>query len=501
MSTTLAPSGVPLTVYPYEDFQGIDASRDKAALDTGQKQHLITISNGFADWRGSIVRDSGAEQRTTGDKVISHVTFFGRDLACWAQRDGGGTTLMSDRGHGALEIYPRNGVVTSTVFNNRVFFACRNYLMYEYDGFSFTANQAASQPVPAYTTSIQRRLAIAGEPGSRTVVNLSRVDDPTVFPADEDVSSTAVTKAADIDVANIIGTSDEIRGLGVFENNRLVVFTYDKAVLYILNPDYTLWEIDDKSNIQVGTISHNTIAQAGSDLLFCARDGVHSIRRSDTNGVTIYAVPMSNKIDLTYRELLASVDDEEMISAFFDQDQGQYNIFFPKTDYLSTRLTLTLNPMAGGESKWSTGDFLNANCGATLGGVTVFGTPGGIWERGQIEDMMEVSPEMVVESPILWQGALNDTKESYSFILQASGKGEVQVEAFDERGRYMSSMQFLIEGGSVDDKFPDVPLNRQYQRKFEHRYRGVQFRFTASGTGLLKIIGFAVLVRGGSEEK
>ncbi|MDP7637269.1 MAG: hypothetical protein QF577_06955, partial [Phycisphaerae bacterium] len=201
MSTTLAPSGVPLTVYPYEDFQGIDASRDKAALDTGQKQHLTTISNGFADWRGSIVRDSGAEQRTTGDKVISHVTFFGRDLACWAQKDGGGTTLMSDRGHGVLEIYPRNGVVTSTVFNNRVFFACRDYMMYEYDGFSFTANKAASQPVPSYTASIQRRLAIAGEPGSRTVVNLSRVDDPTVFPADEDVSSTAVTKAADIDVA------------------------------------------------------------------------------------------------------------------------------------------------------------------------------------------------------------------------------------------------------------------------------------------------------------
>ena len=111
--------------------------------------------------------------------------------------------------------------------------------------------------------------------------------------------------------------------------------------------------------------------------------------------------------------------------------------------------------------------------------------------------MEEFSPEMVVTTPILWQGSINDTKESYSFILQATGKGELQVEAFDERGRYLSALQFLIQDGGADDKFPDVPLNRQYERKFEHRYRGVQFRFTTRGKGLLKIIGFAVTVRQG----
>jgi hypothetical protein len=497
MSTTYAPSGVQVKVYPYEDFQGIDASRDKSALDTGQKQHLITINNGYADWRGSIVRDPGATQRTAGDKVITHVQFFGRDLACWSQKDGGGITLTSERDHSALEVYPRSAVVTSCVFNNKVVFASRDYEMYEYDGFSFIKNKANSKPRPAYIASVQRRLAVAGAPGRRTVIDFSRVDDPTIFPDDEDPDSTSVTKAADIDVANIIGTSDEIKGLGVFENNRLIVFTNDQALMYVLHPDFTQWEIDDKSNIRVGTISHNTISQAGSDLLFCARDGVHSIRRSDTNGVTIFAVPMSNKIDLVYRALVKSVDDPETISAYFDQDEGQYNIFFPTSDYLCTRLTITLNPMAGGESKWSTGDFLNARCGRVLGGITLLGTPGGIWERKQVEDITEFSPELVVDTPILWQGALNDIKESYSFVLQATGQGELQVEAFDERGRYLSSMQFLIEEGGADGKFPDVPLSRQFERKFEHRYRGVQFRFTTRGKGLLKIIGFAVMVRGG----
>ena len=46
MSTTYAPSGVKTKIYPYEDFQGIYASRDKGALDTGQNQHLISIVNG-----------------------------------------------------------------------------------------------------------------------------------------------------------------------------------------------------------------------------------------------------------------------------------------------------------------------------------------------------------------------------------------------------------------------------------------------------------------------
>jgi hypothetical protein len=495
MSTTQAPSGVKVKVYPYEDFQGIDTSRDKAALDTGQKQHLLSVDDGYSDWRGAIVRDAGAFQRTEGDKLIKHVTFFGRDLLAWAEKSGGGITLKSERGHEAFEVFPSNGAPTAALFNNRTIYMCRDMPMYQYNGVKWSKIESKSNPKPAFGVAIQRRLAISGAPNKRTVIDISRVDREGVFPEDEDIQSLDVTKAADIDVANIIGTADEIKGLGVFETNRLAVFTNDQTVLYQISPDFTQWALDDKANIKVGTISHNTIKQAGSDLMFCSRDGVHSLRRSDTNGITIFSLPMSNKIDLYYRSLLKQVGNPERISAFFDQDEGQYHIFFPVSDLICKRLTLTLNPMSGGESKWSTGTFLNAMCGAQLGGVTVLGTPGGVWQRVPVEDETEFSPEMIVTTPILWQGAINDIKESYSFILQATGKGELQVEAFDERGRYLSSMQFLIEDDGAANKFPDVPLSRQYERKFEHRYRGVQFRFTTKGKGLLKIIGFAVTVR------
>lgn len=493
--TTYSPPQVGIKPFPYQDFQGIDTSRDPGALDTGDKQHMVTVNDGYADWRGTLVRDPGATQRTEGNRLITHLTFFGRNLLAWAQKDGGGTSLVSERDHIAQEVYPQNAVVCSAIFNSRAQFFCRDNPIYSYDGFKFAENKAGSKPRPAYGVAIQRRLAIAGAPDKRTRVDLSRVDQDDVFPDDEDENSALATKAADIDIANIIGTADEIRGLGVFETNRLAVFTNDQTLLYQLHPDFTKWQLEDRVNIRVGTVSHNSVVQAGADLFFAARDGVHSLRRSDTNGITVFSVPMSKKIDTLYRQMLRQVgDNAEQISGFWDQTAGQYHLFFPISDLLAQRITMTLDPTRDGGAKWSTGTFLNARCGRQLGGVTAIGTPGGIWERGEPEDVLDVSPEMVILTPILWQGSINDTKQSHSFILQASGKGRLVVEALDETGRPLSSLEFQIEN-EADNDFAEVPLAFQYERKFEHRYRGVQFRFTTSGRGLLKIIGFAVTVR------
>jgi hypothetical protein len=495
MSSTLSPSGVKTKAFAYELFEGIDAHRDATALDTGRHQHLTRLENGYCDWRGVITRDPGAIKRGANNAVIDHIAFFGRDLVTWAQRDGGGITLNSDRGHVVEEVYPLTAAVTSTVFNHRVHFMARGHTMYNYDGFVWRQNESPSNPQPAFGVAIQRRLAVAGFIGRQTAIDFSRVDDPNVFPDDEQPNNPNVLKAARLDIRNVLGTADEIKGLGVFESNRLAIFTSDRTIIYTIEEDYTRWSIDDRANIRVGTISHNTIAQAGGDLLFCSRDGVHALRRSDNNGVTIFTLPLSHKIDLLYRRLLRSVENPEAISAVYDQDKGQYHIFFPRPGgALATRLTVSLTPNDQGEPKWSTGTFLNARCGAHLAGQLLYGTSGGIYEIQNIETHTEVSPKMTIETPVLWQGALNDYKESHSIIIQASGKGVLTIEAFDERGRLLSSQVVEIQG-DADDSFPDVPLNRQYERKFEHRYRGVQFRFTVEGSGVIRITGFAVLVR------
>ena len=80
-------------------------------------------------------------------------------------------------------------------------------------------------------------------------------------------------------------------------------------------------------------------------------------------------------------------------------------------------------------------------------------------------------------------------------LIQATGEGEVEVEAFDDAGKILSTHIFQIQDGSVEGEFPDVPLNRQFNRKLEHRYRGIQLKMTMKGKGLIQILGVAINIK------
>ncbi len=494
-----APSGVKLQGFGYDDFQGVDSSRDPASLDTGTQQRLVTLNNGFATFRGIIMRDRGVNPRTStpGDRTINHVAFFGRDLLAWSQQDGGGTTLVAEpNGTKAVEVFPKGATVSSTIFNNKLVFFSYNSLMQFYDGTVFTAttNQNAK---PSFGVAIQRRLAIAGGIGNGTIVDISRVDDPNIFTKDEPENSTDVTKAGDIDIRNIIGTNDEIKGLGVFEKSRLAVFTNDQCVVYNISPNISNWIIDDKSSVGVGTISHNSIVTVGTDLIFAARSGIHSLRRSAENGVTIYAVPLSSNIEELYKSLLRQVVDKTDISAYYDPDYGQYHVFFPLSNGTVTRLTLTISPTSEAQNKWSTSTFLNARCGAFLGGAHVFGTNGGVFNVADYEDEVSLTPELDVTTPILWHGSITDTKQSREFILQASGQGRVIIDAYNQEGKKLSTMTVELSATKTDADSDRtfLPLSFQFNRPFHHQFKGVQFRMrTESSVGRIKIIGFAVQI-------
>ena len=500
-STVKSPSGIKSKTFAYENFQGLDTSRDVTSLDTGKDQHLNQVINATCDWRGQIVRDPSCVFRE-GKHKVNHVRFFGKDEVLWVEQTGSGLTFRSDRDHVLEDVHPSAAIVSSTVFNQSVQLAARARPLYRYDGISFQRNQspALNELLPAYCTSIQRRLAVAGIPGKETQVHFSRVDQDEIFPEDEDATSTNVLRAGFIDVANLLGTADQITGLGTFEQNRLVVFTADRAIIYRIDPDIDNWLVDDNANINIGCTSHNTIVNAGTDLLFCSRSGIHSIKRSEDNGILVYSYSLSDKIDLLYRELFNSVEDPEKISAVFDQDTAQYHVFFPRTgDFLCTRLTLAMNPEGGqAQPKFSTGDFLNARCGAFLNGKLIYGTTGGLYEVLKIEEERDgaFTPEMKITTPLLWHGSLEDTKEVQAIVVQAAGKGKIEIDAQDDKGRVLGSMFMEVDDTSDDNYFQDVPLSRQYERKFQHRYRAAQYRIRSEGgSGLLRLIGFAVTVR------
>ena len=501
MSHYKAPSGVRTRTFAYEDFQGLDTSRDIISKDTGRGQHFERVENAYCDWRGQVVRDATCVHRH-GDRVVVRAAYFNKSEVVYAERTDAGINLVSEREHALANYYLSSAVVTTTVFNQRVQFAAKGYIVVSYDGVIYRINTSnhLAQLRPACMVSVQRRLAVAGAAGQETKVFLSRVDNEEVFPDDEEPNSENVLRAGYIDVANLIGTADQITGLGAFEQNKLVIFTSDRALIYQIDPDIGRWSQDTSANIQIGCASHNTIANAGTDLLFCSRSGVHSIKRSTENGILVYSYSLSDKVDLLYRQLFDSVENPEEISAVFDQDKAQYHIFFPQPGgVLCKRLTLSMNP-EGGEPqlKFATGNFLNARCGAFLAGTLVLGTAGGIYEslrEGQTNPD-GVTPQFEIVTPMLWHGSLIEMKETLSIVIQAAGQGILQIDAVDDDGRVLGSMEVESGNDTDDNYFFGVPLSRQYERKWQHRYRGAQYRIRSkSGDGLFRLIGFAITVR------
>mgnify|MGYP006403317707 CR=1 FL=1 len=496
MSSTLAPSGVKLNTYAYHNFQGVDSSRDKSSLDTGDEQHLVDCINATCDWRGTIVRDNGMKLRKTTIGTVRHIAFYGRDLAVWAETQDSGTALIADNGSTLVDIYDVDAVISSTVFGGKTIFASRFKPLEYFDGTEFKQSKSEFIQDPAFAITLQNRLIIAGGEGSATEIRVSRVHNSEIFSKDEEPDATQVTKAIFFDIANVIGNQGSIMGLGKFENSRLVIFTEDKGVVYEISEDNEQIAIDDSIIINAGTISHNTIKEVGDGVFFCSRDGVYRLMRSSTNGITANIEPMSAKVTRTYRKLISQVSNPEDISAHYDQDEHQYHIYFPRSNSLCTRLTLNLAPTDNSEeNKWSTGDFNNVQCAAALGGVTLFGNNGQLWEYRYSENIVDEYPVAVVTTPILWHGNMTEIKQSHSMLIQATGEGEVEVEAFDDAGKILSTHIFQIQDGAVEGEFPDVPLSRQFNRKLEHRYRGIQLKMTMKGKGLIQILGVAINIK------
>jgi hypothetical protein len=503
-SSTKSPSGIRTRPFAYENFQGLDSSRDIISLDTGKQQHLSHLVNMSCDWRGHIVRDRPALPVTPSNTgIVTHIAFYGSSKFIWCEKKGDGIHFISDIGHSLPAVHPENSIVCSTVFNRKVILFCERRPTYAYNGAKFSRNQSVflnNVMLPSFGVAIQRRLAVAGIKGRETEVHLSRVDDEETFTDDEPKDSENVLRAGMIDIKNVIGTADQITGLAGFEKNRLVIFTKDQAVIYRVDPDIDKWVIDETANINIGCLSHNTIVNAGTDIVFCSRSGVHSVKRSEDNGILVFSYSLSDKVDLLYRALVASVPDPKLISAVFDQDMSQYHIFFPQAGgVLCKRLTLSMNPEGGeAQPKFSEGDFLNSRCGSFLGGDLLFGTTGGIFkilEQGTINSKA-ITPESTFEIPYLWHGSISDYKETYSITIQVAGQGLIEIEGIDIQGKSLGTILVEIDQTPDDNYFGTVPLSRQYERTWQKRYVAAKYRFKIkSSVGLLRVIGFAVNVR------
>lgn len=500
MARWKSPNGIAGRTVAYELFRGLDTSRDDTSKDTGQRQYLEEAVNCFCDWRGQIVRDASTLQRF-GERPARHIRFFAPGEVAYAEVGAAALNLVSERGHRLDGAYPRSAEVSSLVFGRRTHIFSRGQTAYTYDGTVFEPNpsKALQDLRPAFGVAVARRMAVAGIPGRETEVHLSRVDRDDVFPDDEPTDSVNVLRAGFIDVANLLGAAEQVTGLASFEQNRLIIFTTDRALIFIMDPDLTRWGLDQGANIHIGCVSHNTIASAGRDVVFASRSGIHSIQRSQDNGVLAFSTSLSDPVDLLYRKMIREVPPGRLLSATWDQDRAQYHLFFPTGGADGgRRLTLAMNPEAERPMEAITlGTHLNASCGDCLGGELVFGAPSGLHTvmPDEVEAPGCAAPRIEIVTPMLWHGSLTDLKTTHSIIVQAHGRGVLEIDAVDDEGRELGYLRMEIDADSAPDQRFGLPLASQYERKWAHRYRGARYRFRVNcGGGLLRIVGFALVV-------
>ena len=490
--TTKVSSRAPRRLAPYQNFTGLDSSRDLFNQDDGERQALHVLENAFTDFRGQIVRFGPARYRF-GDLPVRHSVHFDTDTLVVASERNDGLQLESEQGYQYDFIFPRSAVLSSTVFNRNVMFTARGLAPTIFDGstFRFTASTSATLALPAFCATVQQRLCIAGLAASDTQVMVSAANSIETFFGDEEVDASSPLRAGNLDIANLLGTADRITGISSFETDKLCIFTNDTAFVYKLDPDITLWELQTEASATYGCASHNTIQQAGSDLIYCSRSGIHALRRLTDNGLQITSVNLSEKIDQIYRDFFDKVTDPQQISAVWSPDEGQYHVFFPIADSgRHNHLVMTLHTSEVGPT-FSTGDYLGASGGTFLSGDLVFNTKRGVYTIERPEGDEGIMPDVYVETPVLWMGGFDNVKQSKNLVIQAFDDGELTVTAVDDQNRDKWQTTVMLTGED-DDGRRTVPLQRQYERPMSIRFRGLRFKFEYKGTGLFRIIGFAV---------
>ena len=241
-------------------------------MDDGEKQPLFNLHNAHSHWTGTLKRDVGllARYKWAMGEVV-HQDFDRSGLA-FAIQDGKTISLYSERGCKLPRCIPDRCACHIDELCNKLYFMSPGFPMIKTDGLTFQKSTASIRP--GFAVGIQGRIYAAGRTDRPKEISISRVfedfPDDEIFTAEETKALTEVTRADFLDLANVLGSADEITGLARFESNRLAIFTNDQTIVFKVDPDYTQREIDNRANVQLGAISHNGIVQVGSDVIFCS---------------------------------------------------------------------------------------------------------------------------------------------------------------------------------------------------------------------------------------
>lgn len=294
-------------------------------------------------------------------------------------------------------------------------------------------------PICKYVVAFGRYLVMAGDPLEPDRVHISAKDAAGTWYGDPQPND-----ATRIDVGSVLPGATTIRGLSAFRGRLVVMFaeglifgqlgSYDENGNHV--PDF------DDGVSGYGSISHRSAISFGDDGLFLDLEGVPSIKRTALS-TSFKPERASSLIDPEIKKSLNNLSfetTEDRVFAVHNRSDGQYIVFIPNTDSITTT-TETVGYVYNyrpslGQQNWARFRGWNFTCGVrSLAGNNFFGDKNGnIWlygtEADPIDDDNGTAITFSWEVPWLDFGNRSITKSSRYISFDTRGASEFTVDMF-----------------------------------------------------------------------
>jgi len=475
---------------PYGPFVGLDNINEPTNMSD---KYLVALEGGYVDIRGQINKAGGVKLYDGIDPTLVNLTsvkHYGGADALFFLKNGSNIDARTVSGKYLASAFSGDPIVDFTNYSNKIVCSVKGQEAVVFDGTSIANN--SNIPQGGANTTILKRLAVSDIADQPTQVSLNKLDNIDVWDAFSDPA--VATDSLIIDIKNQLSSKDKIKGLGVVEGDKLAIFCENETILYKADEDARVWQIIRDFRAPVGIFGRKTIQPVGTDLFFCSKVGVHSLKRA-ASGLTLETIILSRLVNNLFRELVESIPTDQEPRAVWNMNLGQYQVFFPTASGAWVKLIFTYEPSIGraGFQSWAytpagtvsdASFFADQIIGASTTGLVNLDAAG-------------TSTSFRALTPILWQGTPNVVKQYRRLYVRVEGSAVFTVNIYDEYGRLLQSTEHQPNPGETfSADVPQVAPQNPVSIPCRHRAHGLQIEFLSSDAGDLKILDFAI-ERGG----
>ena len=493
----------------------------------------MEIEHAHVDFRGQIVKGPGLSNNSGSSAQTYNIKHYGADDLVVYRFSGSNITGETGTVTPAQTLFQSSTAAITPIslvnFDQKQFAFMQGHVPQFYNGTAFAAatttnnNALGRYPDGGFAVNILNRLAVAGIPNKPTEIHISVQDSYQDWRTNTSGGTTpAATDGAIIDVKNQFSSNDTIQGLAVLEGDKLVVFGQNETLVYLADTNINQWQIARDFRVPIGLFGRNTAVNVGTDVFFCSRFGVHSLRRA-ASGLTLETIMLSREIQDAFQDAVGrcpATGERQEPHAVWDGEIGQYHVFFPHdivnpsgTTETFDRLTFTYEPGVGrggfrsfafspGTSISCASFFARPDTSSQISALQV-----GTWGHGtgDGQDLTRASKpsnaDMSVRTPLLSLNTPDQYKMFKRLIIRAVGTADFTVTVFDQDNNNLQSTTVRPEADSFVSVTGIGDQTRPIDIPIPHRAKAISLKFstTSSSSGYsvvgdLRILDFALVV-------